>query len=187
MSLFILRGSFFSFNSTGWVESKPFYYTCVNVRARPIQVTSFLVNHQPTDVPHHSVRLVGKRHSWMRTFVWHNIVSQPEKMEHKLLNLSYSNTLCSSNQKPSLGITCDCKQQTHFPPFIVKVHVSLHQLRCMQVSLGPPNPPFPRDSASLESAFDRLAQGCRYRRAEGLTLRTPRLCLKMAALPAYWP
>lgn len=82
MLLFILRGFFFSFNSTGWVESEPFYYTCVNVRARPIQITPFLVYHQPTDVTRHSVRSVGKLSLWAAAFVGQHVVSHPEKIEH---------------------------------------------------------------------------------------------------------
>lgn len=78
MSLSTLRGFFSSFNSTGWVESEPFYYTCVNIRTRPIQITSFVVYHQPTDVTCHSVRSVGKLPVLVRAFVWQNIVSHPE-------------------------------------------------------------------------------------------------------------
>lgn len=137
MSLFILRGFFFRFDSTGWVESEPFYYTCVDVRARPIQIAPFLVYHQPTDVTHHSVRLVGKLPPW-----WENIISQPEKTVHSWLSQSYSDTLLF---QPSLGITWDCKQQTHFPsPFILKVYASLLQLQCIKVSQGPS--PFPPPS-----------------------------------------
>lgn len=111
MSLFILRGFFFSFNSTGWVESEPFYYTCVNVRARPFQVTSFLVYHQPTDVTHHSVRSVGKLRFFGENVCVTDFVSRPDKIEHKLIKpVIFKQSLLLQ----SLGTTCHCKQQTHF-------------------------------------------------------------------------
>lgn len=137
MSLFILRGFFFRFDSTGWVESEPFYYTCVDVRARPIQIAPFLVYYQPTDVTHHPVRWVGKLPPW-----WEDIISHLEETAHNWLSQSYSSTLLF---QPSLGITWDCKQQTHFPgPFILKVYANLLQLQCMKGSHGPS--PFPPPS-----------------------------------------
>lgn len=42
------------------MESKSFYYTSINTRAREIQITSFLINNKSADVTCHTVRSVRK-------------------------------------------------------------------------------------------------------------------------------
>lgn len=71
-------------------------------------------------------------------------------------------------------------------PFIFKVYASLLQLQCIKVSQGPS--PFP-PQASLGSwrgsaiCIWQADLGCRYRKVEKHSLRTPSWCLKMVALP----